>query len=126
MKLCDEVKEIVARLGIPIKPSAVITDSEFAVSWMEYLEKGRRAAKSVSGFPGHLLDEVYSVHPTSCPGRSSPPKESVCIRLWTTGSSPSALHSRVCSSTWQVENNGRQNNDKDGVMAYLVLNIEQD
>ena len=49
-KLCGKVQEIVTRLGISTKPSAVITDGNLSVSWRKYWEQGRRVTKSVSGF----------------------------------------------------------------------------
>lgn len=49
-KLCDRVEELAASLGISNKPSAVVTSGDLAVSWRDYLDTDRRAAKTVNKF----------------------------------------------------------------------------
>jgi len=102
---CEKVEKVVARLGISHTFSAVITDGDLAVSWKDYWREDRRAAKSVSDFPVTRkagFDGVYRARPSSCPGRSCLPEESICIHLWTTWSPFSGLRSGAYSSTRTV------------------------
>ena len=72
-RLCREIEKVVAKLGISDQCTAFITDGDLAISWENYWTEERRAAKSVSRFEvirNAVLNTVYRVHPSSCPGRS--------------------------------------------------------
>ena len=45
---CAKIQELVVKLDISNKHSAVITDGDLAVSWRKYWDADRRTAKSVS------------------------------------------------------------------------------
>jgi hypothetical protein len=45
-----EVQELVVKLGVPTKATAVITDGDLSIPWKTYWDVDRRAAKSVSEF----------------------------------------------------------------------------
>ena len=101
-ELCSKVEKAVAELGISTEHSAVITDGDLSVSWRDYWEDASKAAKSVSCF--HVthragLDEVCRARPSSCPGRSWTPQESIYIHLWMTWSLSSGLRSGTYSTS---------------------------
>jgi hypothetical protein len=108
-KLCGKIKELVDRLGISNKFSAVVTDGDLSIGWEDYWKVDRRAAKSVSDFlvtQKAVLNEIYRVHPSSCLYRSSMPKEGTYIHLWTIWSPSFGLLSGASSSTRKMQKNG--------------------
>ena len=72
-ELCEDIKNVVAELGISDQCTAFFTDGDLAISWKDYWKGERRAAKSVSRFEvirDAVLKTVHRAHPSSCPGSS--------------------------------------------------------
>ena len=100
--LCEQVEELVEKLGISDHYFSFVTDGDLATSWGDYWAVDRRATKSVSCFlvaRKTVFNAAHRVHPSSCPGHSSEPQESTCIRLWMTWSPASGFQSGAYSST---------------------------
>jgi len=110
-ELCRKVEELVDAMNISDDCIAFVTDGDLAISWRDYWTKEHRATKSVSESLivawKAVPDITHRVHPSSCPGRSSVPKETTCIRLWMTWSPASGSRFGACFSTRTIQETNR-------------------